>query len=400
MKDKKKLLFCTEFFYPDNSTTSYYITEIARELSLNKQLDIEIICNSDLGDEEELDFAKGKIWRISESSLNKNNLLSRGVRFIYSSFKMLIRTNCILKPGSVIFSITNPPFFIIFLAVLKKVRKFKLYFLVYDVFPENLVAAGLLSNKSIIYRIVRTIFNWAYIQADHLIVIGRDMKELVGNKTNFSVGMSLITNWSTFVDDKFHDKKNNQLVKKYQLEDKLVFAFVGNLGRVQGIQNMLDMALSIVDPRFVLLFIGDGAFKNTILKHIDDSSKKNVIYAGSFPPSEIDLFMNCFDVAVVSLNSSMYGLGVPSKSYNNMAAGKPLLYIGDRQSEIGRVVEDFKIGWVVPPGDVTSLSLAVKLICDNPDLINVMGAKARRVVEENFSRQATLDKYSMLFKFN
>lgn len=43
-------------------------------------------------------------------------------------------------------------------------------------------------------------------------------------------------------------------------------------------------------------------------------------------------FLNACDIGIVTLNDGMYGLGVPSKSYNIWAAGKPILYIGDDNS--------------------------------------------------------------------
>ena len=98
------------------------------------------------------------------------------------------------------------------------------------------------------------------------------------------------------------------------------------------------------NPNFVLLFIGDGALVPSINKYIENSNKKNVIYAGHFPFSENNLVLNACDIAIVSLNKSMYGLGVPSKSYNNMAAMKPILYFGDKKSEIGRVIKENNIG--------------------------------------------------------
>ena len=41
----------------------------------------------------------------------------------------------------------------------------------------------------------------------------------------------------------------------------------------------------------------------------------------------------------------MYGLGVPSKTYNLLAFGKPVLYIGDQGSELDRLVTESSVGW-------------------------------------------------------
>jgi hypothetical protein len=41
----------------------------------------------------------------------------------------------------------------------------------------------------------------------------------------------------------------------------------------------------------------------------------------------------------------MKGLGVPSKTYNLMAAGKPIFYVGDPNSEIDNYVINYNCGW-------------------------------------------------------
>jgi hypothetical protein len=41
----------------------------------------------------------------------------------------------------------------------------------------------------------------------------------------------------------------------------------------------------------------------------------------------------------------MKGLGVPSKTYNYMAAGKPVLFLGDRGSEVDNYISRHDCGW-------------------------------------------------------
>ena len=61
----------------------------------------------------------------------------------------------------------------------------------------------------------------------------------------------------------------------------------------------------------------------------------------------------------------MYGLGVPSKSYNIMASGKPMLFIGDRQSEIALCIEEYSLGWVVEPDNPKMLARMIEHIYSN-----------------------------------
>ena len=51
----------------------------------------------------------------------------------------------------------------------------------------------------------------------------------------------------------------------------------------------------------------------------------------------------------------MYGLGVPSKVYNSMSAGLPILYVGDEGSEIDRYIKNYNIGWSFNWSQIESL---------------------------------------------
>jgi len=223
------------------------------------------------------------------------------------------------------------------------------------------------------------------------------MQELIEKKTEGAIPISLITNWCDIDKVKVQLKNENQIIKNFNLEHKVVFSFVGNLGRVQGIDFLLKVASLVKSPDFVLLFIGDGASVTSINKYIDTSNNKNVIYAGHFPFSENNLVLNACDVAIVSLNKSMYGLGVPSKSYNNMAAMKPILYIGDSNSEIGQVVVENNIGWVCDELHASEVARRIELIIDEKKEIKFFGSNARSLAQKDYSKKNILNKYVSLF---
>jgi len=398
--NNKKILIVTEYFYPRDRPDSYLLTEITKRLDEVNEGNIQVICNADLNDNEELKFLEHKIVRLKENKLNKNSLLSRIMKFLIITFKLGLKTYSSIKENDMVFGVTNPAFLILILGIFKKLKKFHYTLLVYDVFPENLVAVNILQKESFIYKITKSIFDWAYTQPDHLVVIGRDMEELIGEKVKNTVPMSLITNWCDVEKVVFQNKKENLIVKKFALEDKIIFAFTGNFGRVQGIDTLLKMASLVKNPKFRLLFIGNGAMLPEIQKYIKENPNGNVIYAGSFPSSELNIFLNACDIAIISLNHSMYGLGVPSKSYYNMAAGKPLFYFGDKKSEIGRVIIENNIGWVFDNRTASQLADGIDTILENNLDFQDYGKRARKVVEENFSKEIVLKKYEDLFKQN
>lgn len=394
--NNKKILIVSEYFAPSDNSTSYYITKIAQKLSEDNS--VKVICNTEIKEDFKTEDNNLNVFRIKETKLNKNNILTRSIKFLISSLKLIFYTNKSIEKDTYIFSVTNPAFIIVFLALLKKIRKFHCTLLVYDVFPENLFAANILKSKtSLIYKVVKSIFDWAYMQSDRLIVIGRDMEEVIKLKTNNNVPIILIENWCDYTKIIPSDKQDNELLKKLDIADKKIFLFAGNLGRVQGIENMLKASKLVKSKNFMLLFIGDGAMRKEIEMFIETNSLNNVMYGGSFPSSEQNLFLNACDVAIVSLASSMYGLGVPSKSYFNMASSKPLLYIGDEKSELGRVINEHQIGWIVENGNEVLLAEQFDKICTETYDFEGYGKKAREVVKNYYSENKILDKYKKLY---
>lgn len=398
MNNTNKILIVTEYFYPGSRPDNYLITEITKTLSKVQGGKIQVICNSELNGEKELSFVAGKITRLTNSKLDKDKILFRIVRFIMSTFKLSLNTIYNLKKNDILFGVTNPAFIIVFFAILKKCIKFKYVLLVYDVFPENLISANILRQKSMMYNLIKKIYDWSYSQADHLIVIGRDMEKLIKNKTLDTVKTSLITNWCDVSLVIPTLKQDNKIIQEFNMEDKIIFSFTGNFGRVQGIQRLLEIASCVKSDKFRLLFIGDGAMLPEIKSHINNSKRNNVIYAGSFPSSEQNIFLNACDVAIVSLSHSMLGLGVPSKSYYNMAARKPILYFGDVSSEIALVIQEHNIGWVIDH-DMNVIDVANKIdnMIENQINFQAYGDRARKVVEKNFSKEIIMKQYEDLF---
>lgn len=390
------IVFVTEHFHPATSTTATLLTKVAEALASTDHR-LKVICNTDLGNEAEVEFSAGNIVRIPAPDLDKNKLVSRLLLMLWSTIRLGWRTMRSLRKGTHLFSVTNPVFLLLVFAVLRKVRRCDYTLLVYDVFPENAVAAGMLTEGSLTYRVIRRIFDWAYRQADHIIVIGRDMDEIVSAKTRNEVPIQVISNWCDVERVQPIKRTDNEMLIKMGLENKIVFSFVGNFGRVQGIQNMLDAALAVDNEDFALLFVGDGAMRPAIEAHIDANRSGNVYYAGTHPASSENSFLNACDVAVVSLGQGMYGLGVPSKSYHNMAAAKPLLLIGDARSEIGRVISEHDIGWIVEPDDAGQLTAMFEKVCAE-STFDVKGANARRTVETHFSSENILDRYRDLYR--
>lgn len=392
---KRDLIIVSELFYPDKTSTAYIMTKIADKLTTSANLTVisgNHYYNGDMF-ENGISVKPYKIVRINSGKLDKNKLLSRIYKLVSTSWKLYRKLSSIVKDNSEVIIVTNPAPFLLLASRLKRNKKFNLNIIVQDVFPENAKAAGLISSKNILYKCLLKIWEHSYSRADRLIVCGRDMKDVFQQKLGRFKdvpSIEVIENWADINNDFFDNSKN---------ENKTVeILFAGNIGRCQGVENFLEIFKEAKNQDINVTFRGDGANVPFIKNFICNNPEIKINYGGKYSREEqFNILRNC-DIALVTLTDNMYGLGVPSKSYNVMAAGKPILYIGDPNSEIAMVIRDYGIGYYFDPQDKEGLKNWLNSIDSTyRDEFRKKGLKAKKLAETIYSEDAILEKYSNLF---
>ena len=122
--------------------------------------------------------------------------------------------------------------------------------------------------------------------------------------------------------------------------------------------------------------------------------QQQVKFNGPYSRSLQQEVLNDSDLSLVTLVKGMYGLGVPSKTYNILAAGKPILYIGEKNTEIWLTVEENKIGYCFEPQDSEGIISFLRHLgkADIP-VLKEMGQKARELAFRKYSKSAILEKF-------
>jgi glycosyltransferase involved in cell wall biosynthesis len=292
-----------------------------------------------------------------------------------------------------VFSGTNPAVALLFVATLKRIIGFKWLLLVHDVFPENLVPAGILRNDSSLYWVVRRIFDIVYSLADILVAIGRDMREALIKKTKNDSRVIYIPNWVDADDVMPILRESNELLPEDGWKNKTVFQFFGNLGRVQGLDNLLLALPHVKNTNAAFVFIGSGAQEELITAFIDRYPRLSIIRVPRLSFADNAKGLSACDVAIVSLAKGMEGLAVPSKAYFSLAADKPLLVVSDENSELHMLVRESKgLGWFCRSGDPIALAETIDAIC-NFNLAELRGSP-RLAVIQSFSYNNAIKLYA------
>lgn len=368
----QRLWIVTELFPPDETSTSYIMGEIAN--AMTKKYNVGVICGPEIYDRRKKLDTDNKfqlhdsidIYRAEGADLDKNTVWGKAISFVLMSKRLISLVKQHVRKGDKVLMVTNPAPMVPLMSRLKNKVGFELNILVHDVFPENMRPAGL---KLPMYSLVKHIFDKAYSKADQLIALGRDMAYVLGQKVNniLKTGdrprITIIENWA--------DVDNIQ--PQPFPEGKIILEYAGNIGRVQGLDKVMDRLPD--DIEFHLY--GTGAMEETLKAR----KQKNVFFHGPYLRSQQNTVLAACDIAVVTLEDGMYGLGVPSKTYNILASGRPVLFLGPENSEIDLLVREKVVGYCGWPKNW------------DKEVLEEMGARARKVAVEEYSEATILNKF-------
>ncbi|MBP9110433.1 MAG: glycosyltransferase family 4 protein, partial [Pyrinomonadaceae bacterium] len=248
---------------------------------------------------------------------------------------------------------------------------------------------------SFFVNLVNHVNRWVYKYATNIVVMGRDMNELFQKKAaGLDVPIVTIPNWADLESIHPTPRDENPLLKELGIEDKFVFMYAGNIGHPTDVETIIGAAeLLLADDRFHFVFIGAGAKKKWLDEIVAAKKLANVTILDYRPRSEQNVFLNACDVGLVALIKGMWGTAMPSRTYNIMAAGKPILALTDKGSELARVIDEDSIGVHLEPGNPKALKEAILAMFQSRDELDKMGQRAREAALAKYSTEIAVAAY-------
>lgn len=392
---KKRVWLISEVFYPDiDIATANIATQIA--LKFKEEFEVHVICGPQ-GYETKTTTKKNlediTIHRWNYFNYDKNHKLKRLFRVIGISLGMFFY-GCKIKKNDIAFVISNPAFITPLYAFLKRIKGFRFIMLMHDVFPENLVAGDYIKKENILYKLTQYFWSRSRKVADKIIVIGRDMKNLLLEKfpQNRISDIVNIPNWADT--DKIFPITESQSVLPASIEkDKIIILFAGNHGVLQNLISFIKIIQQTKNCLLHFVFAGGGATKKELEQYVLQNEIPHITFLPPFPQKDNNAILNSCDIGLVSLTDKLYGVGVPSKSYNILAAEKPILFLGNTKTEIGQFVQENDIGWAFQYADSQKIiDFLNGLTLLDIELFKTMGKRGREIILQKFSKTVVLEQ--------
>lgn len=317
-----------------NQSTGYLTIDIVNAFASNYD-EVTLIAGSIKESERKLD---SKVMVDLIVSYNRNSSIQRlwtwlaGTAGIF--FKLLFK----YRDYKVVY-ITNPP--MSYLCSLLLHNPYSI--IVYDIYPEALKNIGI-KDGSIFYKLWGRWNMRLFRKAETVFTLSDGMGSELSKYIDRS-RIKVIYNWSASENIHPVPRDENKFIKDNNLEGKFIVLYSGNIGYTHNVESVIEVAEKLrshEDIRF--LFIGEGKKKEILQNKVREYGITNCIFMTWQSTQVLPFSLASADIGVVTLNDETATVSVPSKTYNLLAVGTPLMCIAPQSSELNRLVSSYGNG--------------------------------------------------------
>jgi len=283
---------------------------------------------------------------------------------------------------------TSPVLMAVPAMVYRAFFKTKVLLHVMDIWPACLAAMNVREGDWL-YAKLKRVSRGIYRRADRLVYSSRRFQTYL--KTVHHIDVPAENYLPQFADDVFgalpaHTPSGNT---------ELVFA--GNIGRVQGVETLVQAAALLKDQPIRWHILGNGANYDSCMALAKELMLgERVIFYGRRPVEEMPKYFAMADALLVSMRNEEYvSFTLPGKVQSYMAAGKPIL--GSINGEAQDIIAEARCGLCAPGDDPKAFAeVVMKFIADKRR--GSMGENARRYYEAHFAKQGLMDTLEKMLK--
>ena len=270
---------------------------------------------------------------------NRRNRITRAFSWIFGTAQVLYFLKMNYRGYELFFS-TNPPILIYVLLFLK--APFSI--IIWDLYPDILVTSKMLEANNPFISIWAGVNRKVLGRATVIFTLTEGMARCLGKYCENDT-IRIVPAWSAELKVKDYTNSQNPFIKKYQLENKFIVMYSGNLGKEHELVWLIDLAERLNGVKNIVVVIAGSGWKHDIIKsEIENRQLHNCIL---LPKQPVDLFqaaVAAIDIGVVSLSQSASLVSIPSKTYNLLAAGKPVLCLGSESSDLAHFLKSSQTG--------------------------------------------------------
>lgn len=401
--NNKKITFICQVFHPDPISTSQLFSPMMQKLC-ERGWDVEVIAGRGRFSNGK-PYPKSELWngvkilRCGISVNLKSNFINRSISYLTYLFHMFFLLMSSSRIDTIWFGVTNPPFNSWVLSLASFLRRKKYIYMMLDLHPEGIIALGRLKSSSWLTKLWKIFNSISLKNTSSVLILGRDMMPILNKNYKISKDkLKYVPHWSSVPNNSTLTFNQSRLSKNKNLKEKFVVQYSGNMGLWHDIDTIIHSANIIDSKKIVFHFIGDGIRKNKAMTLANKLNISNVIWSDFVPIKDLRESLAACHISIISLNSGLEGVAVPSKIYSILASGRPIIAQVPSKSEIALTVNEHKCGIVVNPGDHNELKEAIMSLFNDSYKRKKMGQNAFNAYKKYYKIEVAISSLERIFE--
>ncbi len=393
MISKKNIAIIQFYFYPDISAISQMLCDLIVEAAKDKRYKFTVFSgrtsyqNDKSIEEKNVRLPGIKIRRFVTFNFGKKHHLTRLIDYLFYYISVFLYFLFSTK-WDIVICFSSPPLISFFVALALLFKKSEFIHYVQDLFPEILFDLKYFNKTSLIGKLMY-LKNIVFKKASKIISIGSYMSKKI-EKYNFEYKEKIveINNWAKGID---------YVIKKSILPDnKFTIMYSGNMGLAHDfslLERLLYRLKSINNLEYK--FTGDGLQKSNLVEMFKAAGEKRVLFNGYYRREDLGCNLASADLFIISQKKETVGDILPSKIYSYLAAGRPILYFGIKESEIGEIILQNDIGIICETkDDIEDVFCYIESLKINPKNKETIGKRARKLFIDKYQLKYSVKKFT------
>ncbi len=216
-------------------------------------------------------------------------------------------------------------------------------------------------------------FSWAYLnkivfkRAYRIFTIGNRMAGML-SKYAPKEKINVIPLWSGLTKAKPIPKNQNHFAVKHNVVRKFVVQYSGNIGHTHNVEVLVELAERFRENEdIVFMIIGRGQRARTIERKIQEKNLKNCIMLPFQDDEMVPYSLGAADLGFVVLDDKVGQGSIPSKTYNLMAVGAPVMCIASKESELNDYIEAYDNGRCFSKDELDNMAYFIEELRSSPE---------------------------------
>lgn len=186
---------------------------------------------------------------------------------------------------------------------------------------------------------------------------------------------------------------SDDIRKKYGLKNTdFIIAIVGRITKDKGMETIEKCIINNKHDDVKFLFLGQGEYKNDLIKNIGEAKSHNVYFAGQV--SNVKPFLEISDIY---LSASLHeNLSIALLEAGNSSLPAVVTNVGDNN----KVIFNGYNGYIVEKEDYASMLDRIYYLYKNPILRKQMSNNSRKNIRKNFNEDKFIERLNNIYNLD